>query len=152
MDLGLVFPGLGVETSEEGVSDVGGVRLIKAERVPGRCGVVVEATVEGNFKGDMVRIEPNQDAFGLDLESMLVEPDKSRRVCIVVCNPSSEVVNLQQGQLIASAHLVSEGLGVNRTGMWVEGDVVPLMCSDVCHVGLDPEGLSKRKDIVEVWS
>ena len=37
-----MLPGPGVETREAGK---GGVRLVKAERVPSRCGVVVDAMV-----------------------------------------------------------------------------------------------------------
>jgi hypothetical protein len=140
VDLGLVFPGLGVETSGEGVRDGGIVRLIKAERVPSRCGVVVEAMVEGR-NGAMLMVEPVQDESGLELEPMLVQPGLSGKVCIVICNPSPEVVHLKQGQLMGSAHHVSEGQ-VNGTGMWIGGDVVT-ECGDVC---VNPDGVRKRKE------
>ncbi len=51
VELGLVFPGLGVETREEGVCEKGTVRLVRAERIPGRCGVVVEVMVTVKIMG-----------------------------------------------------------------------------------------------------
>lgn len=43
LPLGLMVPGLGVQARELGVAEVSVVRLIRAERVPSQCGVVVEA-------------------------------------------------------------------------------------------------------------
>ena len=70
------------------------VLLIASERVPSCCGVVVEAEIQG-CKGTAV-VEPER-MIGLDLEEMVVEPDESGRVSVVVANPSPEVVNLMSG-------------------------------------------------------
>ena len=59
LPLGLMVPGLGVQARELGV---GVVRLIRAERVSSRCGVVVEALVEG-CEGP-VMVEPLQSVLG----------------------------------------------------------------------------------------
>ena len=47
LPLGLMVPGPSVETKEVGQGEVGTVRLIKSERVPSCCGVVVEAEIQG---------------------------------------------------------------------------------------------------------
>ena len=75
MTLGLITPGLGVETNDSGgMSHVGVVRSLKAERIPSHCGVVMPATVEG-YKGTMM-VEPSGgtlSSFGIDLEHMVVQ-------------------------------------------------------------------------------
>ena len=66
----VVLP-LGLMVPELGVAEVDVVRLIRAERVPSRCGVVVEALVEG-CEGP-VMVEPLQSVLGscrLEMEHM----------------------------------------------------------------------------------
>ena len=52
----LLVPRPSVETKEVGQGEVGTVRLIKSERVPSCCGVVVEAEIQG-CKGSVI-VEP----------------------------------------------------------------------------------------------
>ena len=102
-----------MQARELGVAEVGVVRLIRAERVPSRCGVVVEALVEG-CEGP-VMVEPLQSVLGscgLEMEHMLVEPDRSGKVSIVVANPSLSVVCLDTGQCLGSAHVFEEWVQV----------------------------------------
>ena len=132
----VVLP-LGLMVPELGVAEVGVVRLIRAERVPSRCGVVVEALVEG-CEGP-VMVEPLQSVLGscgLEIEHMLVEPDRSGEVSTVVANPSLSVVCLDTGQCLGMAYIFEE---------WVRGVVgEESVASDevdqsveVCHVDVN---------------
>ena len=47
LPLGLMVPGPSVETKEVGQGEVGTVRLIKSERVPSCCGVMLELKYRG---------------------------------------------------------------------------------------------------------
>ena len=58
-----------------------------------------------------VMVEPLQsvlDSSGLEMEHMLVEPDRSGKVFIVVANPSLSVVFLDTSQCLGSAHVFEE--------------------------------------------
>ena len=86
MPLGLMVPGPGVEPRSGGKSSQGvqgaAVRLIRAERIPSCCGVVVEAKVERGFGGGMVLVEPDSElvrSTELQIEDGLVEPDEAGR-------------------------------------------------------------------------
>ena len=43
-----------MRSQEVGVGDVGTVRLVSAQGVPSRCGVVVDAIIEGCCKGPVM--------------------------------------------------------------------------------------------------
>ena len=69
LPLGLMVPRPSVETKEVGQQrEVGAVRLIKSERVPSCCKVVVEAEIQGCK--DTVIVEPKR-MLGLNLEEMV---------------------------------------------------------------------------------
>ena len=74
--LGLMVPGPGVRPQKVGAGDTGTVRLVSAQRVPSRCGVVVDAIIEGCCKGP-VMVEPVVGSSGIELECMVVEADSS---------------------------------------------------------------------------
>lgn len=65
LPLGLMVLGPGVETREVS-GEVGCVKLIRAEWVPGRCGVVVVAIVEGC--SGTVMVEPLLCGPGVEIE------------------------------------------------------------------------------------
>ena len=68
--LGLVVP---VRSSVMGLDGV--VRLVRVERIPSHCSICVEVIVEG---GDgTVLVELKLGCAGLELESILVEPEGS---------------------------------------------------------------------------
>ena len=54
----------------------------------------------------------------LDLEEMVIEPDESGRVSVVVANPFPEVVNLMSGQMLGVAYQCAE---VSQGGKAVTG-------------------------------
>jgi len=113
VSLRLVFPGLGVECRSEGSVQSGSVKLVRAERIPSRCGVVLEAQVEGLAAGGSVLINPLERSSGvcmseLCIEPMVVEPDQSGKVSIVVSNPSFDVMYLDKGQTLGSAYQCDE--------------------------------------------
>ena len=93
---------------------MGTVRLIRAERVPSRCGVVVEARMESEkgmaVKGGAVMVESLLDGSGLEMECMLVEPDDSGKVSVMVSNPSSAPICLDRDQCLGEVHRVSNGV------------------------------------------
>ena len=89
------------------------MRLIKSEHVPSCCGVVVEAEIQGCT--GTVMVEPER-MLGLDLDEMVVEPDESGRVSVVVANPSPKVVNLQMLGVAYQCAEVSQGGGKAVTG------------------------------------
>ena len=92
VDLGWMFPGLGVKTCEERVSDGGGVRLINAERIPSRGGMVVEARFDRPLKGEMM-VEPFQKPLHkLDIESMLVKLGLLGRINLIT-TPMQKIYN-----------------------------------------------------------
>ena len=62
-------------------------------------------------------VEPER-MLGLDLEEMVVEPDKPGRVSVVVANPSPEVVNLMSRLMLGVAYQCAE---VSQGGEAVTG-------------------------------
>ena len=109
LPLGLMVPGVGVQARELGVAEVGVVRLIRAERVPSQCGAVVEALVK-DYEGPVMvkHLQSVLGSCGLEMEHMLVEPDRSGKVSIVVTSPSPSMVCLDTGQCLGSAHVFEE--------------------------------------------
>ena len=118
--LGLMVPGPGVATKELGLTQVGTVRLVRAERIPSQCGVVMDAQ--------------------LTLEHMLVEPDSAGKVSIVVTNPSYSEVKLDTGQCVGRVHPC-----VECAGEAVVADEVALVCHVVAD-DADLEAVSKRME------
>ena len=88
--LWLIVPGPGVHVRSSVMSQGGVVRLVKAELIPSHCGVCVVAIVEGWY--GTVLVELKLGCAGLELESMLVEPDSSDNATIVLSNHSVSAV------------------------------------------------------------
>ena len=78
--LGLMVTGPGVHVRSSVIGQGGVVMLVKAEHVPSHCGVCVEAIIKGC--DGTVLVESKLGCTGLELESMLVEPDSSGKVTI----------------------------------------------------------------------
>ena len=102
-----MVPGPGVELRSGGQSsqEVQGaaVRLIRAERIPSRCGVVVEAKVhvERSYGSGMGFVQPDMEfvrCTELQIEDGHVEPDEAGRVLLMVRNdsPSSQLLPAEQ--------------------------------------------------------
>ena len=136
--LGLMVPGPGVATKELGLTQVGTVWMMRAERIPG---VVMDAQIEG-IQGTAI-VEPLQSVLeeaGLTLEHMLVEPDSAGKVSIVVTNPSYSEVKLDTGQCVGRVHPC-----VECAGEAVVADEVALVCHVVAD-DADLEAVSKRME------
>ena len=147
--LGLMVPGPGVRPQEVGAGDTAStVRLVSAQRVPSRCGVVVDAIIEGCCKGP-VMVEPAVGSSGIELECMVVEADSSGKVSLVITNPSPEVVQLDTGQCLGSVQAAfCEWSSESACGYASEASE----CADVCSVAmsadadLEPAAACKRKE------
>ena len=145
--LGLMVPGPGVRPQKVGAGDTGTVRLVSAQRVPSRCGVVVDAIIEGCCKGP-VMVEPVVGSSGIELECMVVEADSSGKVSLVITNPSPEVVQLDTGQCLGSVQAFCEWSSESACGYASEASE----CADVCSVAmsadadLEPAAACKRKE------
>ena len=111
------------------------VRLIRPERIPGHCGVVVEAQVEGGFGSGKVLVEPVLElvrSAGLQIEDGLVEPDEAGRVLLLVRNESSSPQRLSADQLLGcgmSCELAEAGPMGSGDGVVHDGTVT------ISHMG-----------------
>ena len=98
-----------------------------------------------------VMVEPLQsilDSFGIEMEHMLVEPDRSEKVSIVVANPSLSVLCLDTGQCLGSAHVFEEWVPDVAGEVSVASDEV-VQSVEVCHVDVNQSEVGvvhKRKE------
>ena len=141
--LELMIPGPGVTVREPGVGQTGMVRLVRADRVPSRCGVLVEAVVEV-CSGD-VFVSSLPGGHGIEVEPMVLRPDGDGKVSLVVTNPTLTLsaVSMDSGQPLGVAcgceEYACEGQAVDS----MQSIVNNVRCEDIVY---DPEVERGRRE------
>ena len=101
---------LGLMEPSRGGGDMGTVRLVKTEKIPGRSGVMVQAVVSGGgCEGQRALVvEPEKELCGLLMEEAVVGPGVDGRVSLMVTNPTCQSQSLKSGQTINRACCLEE--------------------------------------------
>lgn len=85
------------------------MRLVRTERIPSRCGVMVRAKVDGELRSrKSVMVEPELDVVGdgkLQMEEMIVRPDAGGYVSVLVTDFSCQSQSIRAGETIGQASL-----------------------------------------------
>ena len=113
--LGLMIPASGVEPRGEQVEQDNSnpptqetvVRLLQAQRIPGRCEAIAHARLEGQIaRPEEVLFEPNDEWLkqtGLQVEDCLLIPEDNLNVHLIIRNPTSETKKIASDVAIGRA-------------------------------------------------
>lgn len=108
-------PGSGVEAQHGDQVRTATVKLVQAQRVPGRRGAFLTAKVQGVPSEDVpLLFEPSRpwlESSGVEVEQSLLHPDADGLVYIPVSNPTAQPDRFPIGEEIGQAEVVDTEQG-----------------------------------------